>query len=272
MRAHLKKSSVLVALVKRGRVARRELALAVAKRKIPRKNGYLLSVYGVWLLDRWEDATYRYCVLGEYGDFYSNWLQKQEDCTFLDIGANIGLYSLIACKNPAIHAVYAFEPVPETFRYLLENIRRNAADRCSARNVGISSASDELPIQIKKGHSGVSTLRDASLDDVGFDSQTTIRVVGPEDFDALIDTSLPYRVIAKIDVEGHEHAVINTLMRSKVWPKISNIYYEVNERFLDHQAVLSSLLAAGFEVIYKNGEGSEYDLMLQRPLTDGGRA
>jgi FkbM family methyltransferase len=268
LRQLLKRSSRLVALVKNTRTARRELALTVAKLKVPKANGYLLSAYGVWLRDRWDDATCRYCVLGEYGFFYSNWLQEQEDCIFLDIGSNIGLYSLIACRNPGIRAVYAFEPVPETFGYLVQNLRKNAADRCQACPVGISSVSEELSVMTKKGHSGVSTLRDTGLAHIGYDSRTTVKVVGPDYLDALVDTSLANRIVAKIDVEGHEQVVINALMKSKIWPRVSNIYYEVNERYLDHQAVLSRLQADGFEVIYQNGAGGAYDLMVQRVLPD----
>lgn len=45
--------------------------------------------------------------------------------TFIDVGANIGYYSLIAAKvNPEIK-VWAFEPMPSAFLFLKENISLN---------------------------------------------------------------------------------------------------------------------------------------------------
>ena len=264
LRDFLKKVPMLATSVRGIREFRGRLALAAAKRKVPQDDGYLRSVYGVWLKDRWHDSTYRYCVLGEYGYFYSRWIGEQEDCIFLDIGANVGLYSLIACQNPGIKAAYAFEPVPETFGFLVDNLKRNGADKCKACPVGISSATAELSIKTKKGHSGVSTLRDNAVDQAGFDSVTRIKVVGPDYLDDVVDIGQASKIIVKIDVEGHEQVVIDALMQSKLWPKIWNIYYEVNERYLDHQAVLSKLQAAGFEITNKNGDELGYDLMVQR--------
>jgi FkbM family methyltransferase len=268
VRQFLKKSPPLVALVKRMRATRREFELATAKMRVRRRDGYLLSVYGVWMRDRWDDATLRYCIQGAYGSFYADWLREQEDCILLDIGANMGLYSLIACTNPGIRAVYAFEPVPETFQYLVDNLERNAADRCTACPVGISLAAEKLSIWTKTGHSGASTLRGDRLGQVGFDSQTTVQVVGPDYLDDLVDTSLASRIVAKIDVEGYEPIVIDALRRSTIWPKVSTIYLEVNERYLDVRPVLSGLQADGFEVIKQNGSGLMYDLMVQRSLLE----
>lgn len=264
LRAASKRVPLLVTLAKCLRRARSHFLLRIAKWRVRKDRGYLFSVYGVWLRDRWHDATYRFCVLGEYGRFYSDWLLKQQDCVFLDIGANIGLYSLIACKNPEIKAVYAFEPVPETFGYLVANLRKNTADRCRPCQVGISSALAELSIKTKTGHSGVSTLRHSDLDLGDFDSMTRIQVVGPEFLDQMVDTSLATKIAIKIDVEGHEEIVIDALMKSKLWPLVWNIYYEVNERWLDHKTVLARLQEAGFDVVSKNGAEYSYDLMVQR--------
>ena len=47
--------------------------------------------------------------------------------TVIDIGANVGQYSLLASKKVGEKGrVYAFEPVPANFQRLSENIRRNA--------------------------------------------------------------------------------------------------------------------------------------------------
>lgn len=248
---------------------RDSLALRIARYRTRRSEGFLWSVYGVWLLDRWEDVTYRFCVLGEYGFFYSGWLAEQEDCVFLDIGANVGLYSLIAGKNPGIKAIYAFEPVPETFGYLVANVQRNATQRCTPCQVGISTHPAEIQIRTQRGHSGVSTLRSHGLERFHYDSTVTVQIVGPEYIDATVNDGLASRVVVKLDVEGHELEVVETLMKSRIWPRVSNIYYEVDETYLDHAQILARLRSEGFEVIHRKGSGAHYDLMVERALSPG---
>jgi len=264
LRQWLKKSPSLVEFVKRMRATRRDSAQATVKMGLREQDGYLLSVYGVWMRDRWEDLTYRACVQGMYGFLFADWLREQKDCILLDIGANMGLYSLIACKNPGIRAVYAFEPEPETFRYLVDNLKRNRADRCTPCPVGIALAPQKLNIRKKRGHSGASTLRTDSLSQVGFDSQTTVDVVGPDYLSAVVDTGLASHIVAKIDVEGYEQLVIEALRRSSFWPRVTTIYLEVNALYLEVHPVLKQLEADGFSVIKQNGAGRVYDLMVQR--------
>ena len=51
---------------------------------------------------------------------------KQGRCqTFFDVGANIGVYSLIAAAQSRASRVFAFEPHPYTFSLLEDNVRLN---------------------------------------------------------------------------------------------------------------------------------------------------
>ena len=58
------------------------------------------SAYGVKLHSKWGDATFNLCLSGTYGYFFSDFLNNIEKPTnFVDIGANQGIYTLIASKN-----------------------------------------------------------------------------------------------------------------------------------------------------------------------------
>jgi len=60
----------------------------------------------------------------------------------LDVGANIGIFTLFAAKQGA--QVYAFEPVPPTFEVLQQNIRLHRLDSVAhTRNIGISDRLEE---------------------------------------------------------------------------------------------------------------------------------
>jgi hypothetical protein len=58
------------------------------------------SRYGVKLQGNWEDLTFLFCVQGAYGYYLSELLRTAQDAfVFIDIGANQGLYSILASKN-----------------------------------------------------------------------------------------------------------------------------------------------------------------------------
>ena len=61
-----------------------------------------------------------------------------------DVGSNIGLFSVFAAKKVTGQGrVLAFEPNPETCRYLQENIRLNGLDNLSAFQVALGNSSGE---------------------------------------------------------------------------------------------------------------------------------
>ena len=89
------------------------------------------SVYGPRLLKRPGDITFYLCVSGAYGPMIPEIIGAMPaPFVFLDIGANIGLFSLIAASHGHCERVVAIEPIPETIDLLKGNFALNrAADR-----------------------------------------------------------------------------------------------------------------------------------------------
>src|SRR5688572_9009381 len=68
------------------------------------------SVYGVKLAPNFRDKTFRYCLYGTYGRHISDYLEAiDQPFVFLDIGANQGLFTLIAGRNPNCRHAVALE-------------------------------------------------------------------------------------------------------------------------------------------------------------------
>jgi hypothetical protein len=68
-----------------------------------------------------------YAGLHEFEDMaFLLHLLRREDL-FVDVGANVGAYSVLACAVTAAHG-FAFEPVPSTYSRLLDNVRLNRAE------------------------------------------------------------------------------------------------------------------------------------------------
>lgn len=59
----------------------------------------------------------------------------KKDGVFVDVGANVGYYSILAAKAGAI--VYAFEPIPATYQRLRRNIELNKLTNVKALCMGL---------------------------------------------------------------------------------------------------------------------------------------
>ena len=78
---------------------------------------------------------------------------------FIDVGANQGLYSIIAAKNIKCEKVISFEPVNSTFSYLVKNCSlNNVTQKCDFYNLAISDTIENLKIFFNKNHTGKSSL------------------------------------------------------------------------------------------------------------------
>jgi FkbM family methyltransferase len=223
---------------------------------------HVRSHYGVTLRANWKDATFMFCVTGAYGDTLSNYLRSyQGDFIFLDIGANQGLYSLLAANNCSNIKVIAFEPVMNTFNLLKQNILRNGfSEKIEAVNAGISSVDTEAVISILKNHSGAATLR--KNDHVAGKNVEKIRLMTHVEIDKKITEHID--LVVKVDVEGHESVVLHEILQSKYSASIQSIFYEIDENWTDPVPIEQALRTAGFRSFNKVGAGTHYDILALR--------
>ncbi len=124
----------------------------------------------------------------------------------VDVGANTGLYTLVACAASESSAVLAFEPVPENVEGLVENLQDNGwLSRCDVREVAVSNAQRTGSFHVPFDRFPVS----ASLSETGFRNVAgeliTVEVRTLDDELA----PCPQVDLVKIDVEGFEHLVLD---------------------------------------------------------------
>jgi len=66
---------------------------------------------------------------------------------FVDVGANIGLFALIAAKRVGSHGtVFAFEPTPKIYKELLENVILNGFQNVHCIQKALSDSNDVRPL------------------------------------------------------------------------------------------------------------------------------
>lgn len=125
----------------------------------------------------------------------------------VDIGANIGLYTILLGREATVTAVHAFEPVRRNYNQLLGNVFANRLDmKVTAHRLGLGDETGEVVIHVDPTSTGVSrldlttTARNLSV----FTEQETIQVCRLDDVLSLENE----RIFVKIDVEGMAEAVI----------------------------------------------------------------
>jgi FkbM family methyltransferase len=126
--------------------------------------------------------------------------QLAEDASvFFDVGANIGVYSTIGCLASPALVSYAFEPIAENQRLLEKNIMAHQlADRVLLQPMAASDRCGRARIHL--GQSG-----NHSIDNEQGRGTRVIDTITLDDFTAEV-RAVPD--IVKIDVEGHEGAVL----------------------------------------------------------------
>jgi FkbM family methyltransferase len=119
---------------------------------------------------------------------------------FFDIGANIGVYSLLASESHDV-AVYSFEPHPATAAILSHNIEVNNRANAKVVQLALSSSTGELSFTDNPG----SPVNQLTTDDSPKDRTISIQALRAEDFCHQHGITPD---IIKIDVEGHEGGVL----------------------------------------------------------------
>ena len=124
--------------------------------------------------------------------------------TYLDIGANVGMFTLIASQT--FEKVIAFEPNPDTFRMLENNINLNKIGNITAYNIGLSDQNSIMKLYHNPLNNGGASLNKFSSkinkEGDGFTwNETKVEV---KILDSIIGEDIKSVDLIKIDVEGHE--------------------------------------------------------------------
>lgn len=136
-----------------------------------------------------------YTGLYDYDDmsFLLRYLRTTD--AFLDIGANIGVYTLLAASRIQEGSIFSIEALPENHRRLEENIRLNELEHVTTHALAVSSEPGEVVIDLADGDSEASIAG----------SQTDGLRVPADTLDNLFaERELANLTLGKMDIEGAE--------------------------------------------------------------------
>lgn len=222
------------------------------------------TAYGVKLTSNYSDSTFRYCVTGKYGLFLARRIKAISiPFCFLDIGANQGLYCLLAGANDNATSAYAFEPVPETADRLRANILlNNQSERVHVIQAAISSQDGARVMATNAGHTGQARIIDRNSTPPKLSQLQEVDALSGKSLASILgDEDVP--VYVKVDVEGHEGVVVGELLRSPIEPRIQEIFFEVDETWTEKCVLFALLGDAGFS-LERIGGGHHYDMLAVR--------
>jgi FkbM family methyltransferase len=179
---------------------------------------------------------------------------------FLDIGANVGFYSVAIGRAAAARGcmIVAFEPGLGNFLRLQQNIALN--NLCSVvrpERLGLSSNTGWADLVLREDYATGSATGNASIaiQDGNDDSFQSVRIELTT-LDAYWTAEKPIGVI-KIDIEGHEDAVLeggrNTILRDRpfILMEVNNFFYRRKGASLNEACKF--LEAAGYTKWSENG-------------------
>ena len=138
-----------------------------------------------------------YTGFAEYEDMVFLLHALRPTMKFVDVGANTGAYTILASKVVKAKSI-AFEPLPETFERLRDQIQINRIeDYVDARNLGVGDRVEVLQFTNSSDSMNKVNLSDDST------NTSQVRVVT---LDSCVSTR--ERLFLKMDVEGYEFNVI----------------------------------------------------------------
>ena len=159
----------------------------------------------------------------------------------IDVGAHIGLFALFAaqfCKNGLIHC---FEPIKENFDMLVINLKLNNVQNVRAHNIAVSHKIGAVTIFLNSDESGHSMY---------VPSENSITVQSDSLKNIFDSNEIEKCSFAKIDCEGEEYEIINSLPTSYI-EKIEKMCIEYH--FADTKPYL-------LEDLIKKLEGLSYNV------------
>lgn len=126
----------------------------------------------------------------------------------IDVGAHIGSYSLRLARN--FNWVYAFEPNPKPLKALLKNLALNNIHNVQVEQCAISDQTRWRKLRIPSKFLPGTTLANSHYSWLDFDQEMEIRAYSLDDYFKGYNHRFDF---VKIDVEGHELAVLNGMKR-----------------------------------------------------------
>jgi FkbM family methyltransferase len=187
--------------------------------------------------------------------------RMRPDFVFIDIGANIGGYSLFVAAHAGKRArILAIEPQPEIFERLTYNIAQNPFATVKAIDCAVADRDTEITLFIDPHNRGETSMRIIKTD-----TESVALRVPAKALSSIIAEERFERIDAmKLDVEGAEDLILEPFFRDvppALWPQLLLIEFIPQRWTMDLPALLE---AVGYRAVLR----TKHKAAFERPQSD----
>ena len=172
---------------------------------------------------------------------YERGAALQADWTIIDIGAGLGDFTAYAAWRSPNGTVLAYEPFPESFALLKQNLELNHVRNVEAQPYAVAAASGKLRLNIGSEHAVQHTTTE--------EGARTIEVPAITLESIFVDQAVTGCDLLKMDVEGAEYGILLNASADTL-RKIKRIALEYHDHTPagTHPQLRDCLTKHGFEV------------------------
>ena len=177
----------------------------------------------------------------------------QPGMVFVDIGANVGSYSIFVGRNVALDVeIVAFEPHPRTFKKLLFNMKANGLSTNNVINAGVGPVTTTMDLWSDGGSNiGHTSMLKAGTSNAKISHKVNVlRLV-----DVLDERGIARIDVLKIDIEGFEDRALAPFLENaahELLPKV--ILIEIAHSHLWERDLFLIMQKRGYELAFKTEE------------------
>ena len=185
----------------------------------------LMALTNVWMINEYKIEKFK--------------INKND--IIIDVGAHIGLFSLLASKSCFAGKIFSYEPINENFEMLMQNIKSNKLKNIFPFNLAVSKNTSNVKLFLDKDESAHSIFQKNT-------SYVTVESISLQKiFD---DNDINFCKILKLDCEGAEYEIIDSLP-DKYFEKIQNMiieYHLADSKPELGKDLISKIKNAGFQI------------------------
>ena len=169
-----------------------------------------------------EPHTDRQTINGIFGrdEYRLNGFADGGFDTIVDVGANIGLFSIRAA--PLARRIVAYEPLPDHFKILRQNLSDPRFRHVTPVQKALSGKSGPADLWVSPNPGGHSLLPVAAK------GTSSVRVDAVTFRDVFAEHAIERCDLLKLDCEGAEYESL-AAMPSELWPRIARIHLEYHQ-------------------------------------------
>lgn len=176
-------------------------------------------------------------------------LKLPAGAVILDIGANIGAFSLLASHLFPEARIFSFEPEKNNFGVLSKNVELNDSGKITIYNEAVSDKDGVAVLNVDPADSASHSLEGASASGQAIATVSLKAILSRE--------SLTVIDLLKMDIEGSEYEVL--FQSGEALVRVNNLVLEVHDhsRFSPAE-LLEFLKQSGFEIACAPSRGNVY--------------